>query len=157
MPGSLPSIKDALNGVQERKEQEEGSDPYDQPALLKNPFGQEDLLRHWEAYAESIKEMKPRMANSLKHHLPQLGDALQIELVLSNTAQLEEFNRDIKQELTAYLVNSLQNNQFKLIPVVEESEKQQNSLYTPEEKYEHMLKKNPELGKLKERFNLDFE
>ena len=97
------------------------------------------------------------MANSLKHHLPSLGDALQIELVLSNSAQLEEFNRDIKAELTAYLEDALQNNQFRLIPVVTEEEAQKNTLYTSEEKYDHMLKKNPDLGKLKERFNLDFE
>ena len=28
---------------------------------------------------------------------------------------------------------------------------------TAEEKFDHMLRKNPSLGKLKERFNLDFE
>jgi DNA polymerase-3 subunit gamma/tau len=97
------------------------------------------------------------MANSLKHHLPVLGDALQIELILSNSQQLEEFNRDIKPDLLAFLEEALQNNQFKLIPVINEEEERQNTLYTPEEKFEHMKKKNPELGKLKERFNLDFE
>ena len=97
------------------------------------------------------------MANSLKHHLPKLGDALQIELVLSNSAQLEEFQRDIKPELSLYLEKALQNNQFKILPVIAETEEQQNTLYTSEEKFDHMVKKNPELGKLKERFNLDFE
>ena len=97
------------------------------------------------------------MANSLKNHLPLLGDALQIELILSNSALLEEFNRDIKPGLVTYLEEALQNNQFRLLPVVSEDKQQHNALYTSEEKFEHMLKKNPELGKLKERFNLDFE
>jgi hypothetical protein len=40
---------------------------------------------------------------------------------------------------------------------VQEVERNENILYTAEEKYDHMIKKNPNLGKLKERFNLDFE
>jgi len=157
-PGpDLPSIKDALNGVHKRKEEGNGIGNSGEAAVLSAPFNQEDLLRHWDAYTESIKNEKPRMASSLKHHLPQLGDALQIELVLSNSAQLEEFQRDIKPELLLYLEKSLKNNQFKIIPVIAEVEEQQNTLYTSEEKFDHMLKKNPELGKLKERFNLDFE
>ncbi len=155
--GHLLSIKDALNGVQEGKKKEKAEDSAVERKVLSEAFGQEDLIRHWVAFTESILVQKPRMANSLKHHLPSLGDALQIELVLSNTAQLEEFNRDIKPLLTEYLENALQNNQFRLLPTVAEEEKAQNTLYTPEEKYKHMLKKNPELGKLKERFNLDFE
>jgi DNA polymerase-3 subunit gamma/tau len=157
-PGSLPSIKDALNGVEKGKaaEQEEDTEKGEVP-ILSAPFSQEDLISSWHAYTESIRESRPRMANSLRHHLPTLGDALQIELVLSNSAQLEEFNRDIKPELVNYLEKNLQNNQFRLLPVVSEDEVRQNTLYTSEEKYEHMLKKNPELGKLKERFNLDFE
>jgi len=155
-PG-LPSIKDALNGVHKKKEEENGIGNSGEVAVLSAPFNQEDLLRHWDAYTESIKNEKPRMANSLKHHLPRLGDALQIELVLSNSAQLEEFQSDIKPELLVYLEKALQNNQFKILPVIAETEEQQNTLYTSEEKFDHMVKKNPELGKLKERFNLDFE
>ncbi len=156
-PGTLPSIKDALNGVHKRKGQEEGGSAPREVPVLSDPFSQEDLLKHWSAYTDSIREGKPRMYNSLKHHLPTLGDALQIEVVLSNSAQLEEFIRDIKPELVSYLGKALQNNQFKLLPVISEEEELKNTLYTPEEKYDHMLKKNPDLGKLKERFNLDFE
>ena len=155
-PGDLPSIKDAINGVHKRKADDKDEEEKEIPVLT-NPFHQDDLIKHWHAFTDSIKDEKPRMANSLKHHLPSLGDALQIELELSNSAQLEEFIRDIKPDLTGYLEKALQNNQFKLLPVVSEEEEQKNTLYTSKEKYDHMLKKNPELGKLKERFNLDFE
>jgi DNA polymerase-3 subunit gamma/tau len=157
-PGSLPSIKDALNGVHKEKGGDRENDSgKKEAAVMSAPFSQEDLISSWNAYTESIRDSRPRMANSLRHHPPTLGDALQIELVLSNSAQLEEFNRDIKPELVIYLEKALQNNQFRLLPVVSEDEARQKTLYTSEEKYEHMLKKNPELGKLKERFNLDFE
>lgn len=158
VPGDLPSIKDALNGVDLTRKPDVPDGATAQAPVLSRPFSQEDLIRHWLAYADSIMGTRPRMANSLKHHLPALGDALQIELVLSNSAQLEEFNRDIKPHLVPYLEKALENNRFKLLPVIPESEEpEQSSLYTPEEKYDHMLKKNPDLGKLKERFNLDFE
>ncbi len=97
------------------------------------------------------------MSSSLKHHLPSLGDVMQIEVIFSNSSQIEEFNRDIKQDLVSYLEGALQNTQFKIIPVVQQVESNENILYTSEEKYDHMVKKNPTLGKLKERFNLDFE
>lgn len=156
-PGTLPSIKDALNGVHKRKSHEEAGGGTGEVPVLSNPFSQEDLLEHWNAYTDSIKKDKPRMANSLKHNLPKLGDALQIEVVFSNSAELEEFNQDIKSRLVSFLETALQNNQFKVLPVISEVEEQRTTLYTSEEKYDHMIKKNPELGKLKERFNLDFE
>lgn len=156
IPGKMLSIKDAINGVQHKQENESEGLKVEKP-ILSASFSEEDLLKNWESFTESIKEEKPRMANSLKHHLPKLGDALQIELELSNSAQLEEFNRDIKPRLLAFLENALQNNQFKIFPVISTEEEKQNTLYTSEEKFDHMLKKNPELGKLKERFNLDFE
>lgn len=155
--GSVPSIKDALNGKSSTgKEQDTGADQTIRP-VLSNPFTQDDLLEKWNNYADQIKEDKPRMSSSLKHHLPFLGDALQIEVVLSNSAQFEEFNRDIKPGLVSYLENTLQNTQFRIIPVILEEERNENTLYTSEEKFDHMIKKNPDLGKLKERFNLDFE
>jgi DNA polymerase-3 subunit gamma/tau len=78
-------------------------------------------------------------------------------VVFSNSSQIEDFNRDIKQDLVSFLEDALQNTLFKIIPVIQETESNENILYTSEEKYDHMIKKNPILGKLKERFNLDFE
>ena len=157
IPGTVPSIKDALNGVS-RTGKEEGKDTGRTiRQVLSSAFTQDDLLEKWTEYADHIKEDKPRMSSSLKHHLPSLGDALQIEVIFSNSSQIEEFNRDIKHDLVSYLEDTLQNTQFRIIPVVQEVEGNENLLYTSEEKYDHMIKKNPNLGKLKERFNLDFE
>jgi len=33
----------------------------------------------------------------------------------------------------------------------------ETKLFTPEEKYKHMLSKNEDLGKLRQEFNLDFD
>ena len=157
LTGTVPSIKDALNGVGRTVKEEEIDASRTIRQVLSRAFTQDDLFEKWNEYADQIKEDKPRMSSSLKHHLPSLGDALQIEVIFSNSSQIEEFNRDIKHDLVSYLEDTLQNTQFKIIPVVQEVEGNDNLLYTSEEKYDHMIKKNPNLGKLKERFNLDFE
>ncbi len=156
-PGTLHSIKDALNGIGKSGDEEGKDNGRRIRQVLSNPFTQDDLLEKWNEYADQIKEEKPRMSSSLKHHLPSLGDALQIEVIFSNSSQIEDFNRDIKQDLVVHLEDALRNTQFKIIPVVQEEERNENILYTAEEKFDHMIKKNPALGKLKERFNLDFE
>ena len=157
IPGTVPSIKDALNGVGKTTKEDGKNAGGTIRQVLSNVFTQDELLEKWNEYADQIKEDRPRMSSSLKHHLPSLGDALQIEVSFSNSSQIEEFNRDIKQVLISYLEDALQNTQFKIITVVQEVEGNDNILYTSEEKYDHMIKKNPNLGKLKERFNLDFE
>ena len=157
IPGTVPSIKDALNGVSRTGKEESKEAGGTIRQVLSNAFTQDDLLEKWNEYADQIREERPRMSSSLKHHIPTLGDALQIEVIFSNSSQIEEFNRDIKQDLVCYLEDALQNTQFKIIPVVQEVDSNENILYTSEEKYDHMIKKNPNLGKLKERFNLDFE
>jgi DNA polymerase-3 subunit gamma/tau len=156
-PANVPSIRNALNGTgKPLDDKSKGHDPAIRQ-VLSEPFTQDALLEQWNAYAHRIRDEKPRMSSSLKNHLPSLGDALQIEVTFSNSSQIEEFNRDIKQDLVSYLEEALQNTQFKIIPVLQEEEHNENLLYTAEEKYDHMIKKNPNLGKLKERFNLDFE
>jgi DNA polymerase III subunit gamma/tau len=157
-PGRMLSIKDALNGVESPKDKVDNKQS-EEPAREKksSPFTFEELLDQWNAYAEKIRDEKPRMASSLKHHLPSIKDELRIEVALSNSTQFDQFNREIKPGLVTFLESSLNNNQFTIEPVVLETEEKQNSLYTSEEKFEHMVKKNPNLGKLKERFNLDFE
>jgi DNA polymerase-3 subunit gamma/tau len=157
IPGNVLSIRDVLNGTGRSSKEAGPAEGRTIRQVLSASFTQEDLLEKWNEYAHLIREEKPRMSSSLKHHLPTLGDALQIEVFFSNTSQIEEFNRDIKQDLVRYLEEALQNTQFRIIPVVMEEEGSGNMLYTAEEKYDHMIRKNPNLGKLKERFNLDFE
>ena len=43
--------------------------------------------------------------------------------------------------------------------LTEVAEKSQNGkrIYTEQDKLEYLVKKNPELGKMKSRFNLDFD
>ncbi len=158
IPGTTPSIKNALNGIG-RQEKDTGPDKTlkQEKPVMSDPFTQEDLADQWVRYAEKIRTEKPRMASSLKHHMPLLKEDQTIEVILSNSAQFQQFDREIKPDLINFLESSLHNNQFRIVPILAEEEEKHNNLYTAEEKFNHMLRKNPSLGKLKERFNLDFD
>jgi DNA polymerase III subunit gamma/tau len=119
-------------------------------------FNLDQLSNAYSRFVESIKEEKPRMFNSLNTQHPQLSGRSLVKLTMSNSTQEEDFNKNIRIDLLRFLSNELQNDTITIEIQVEESQ-QQSMLYTSEEKFKHMLEKNPNLGKLKQKWNLDFE
>ncbi len=155
------SIKDALNGLH-KANNGGGESQYttpDQPTEIssKKPFDTDTLISKWQIFAESIKSEKPRLSSTLKTQLPVLGDNFMIEVEMDNLAQKEDFDRAIKADLLDYLRKELLNDTIEINAYVVEEENNKNSLYTDEEKFNHLNQINPNLGKLKQQFNLDFE
>lgn len=158
---AITSIKNALNGLQ--KTENGGEDNgYQSPApsskkINKNPFDTDTLISKWQIFADSIKSEKPRLSSSLKTQLPVLGGNFLIEVEMDNLAQKEDFDRAIKADLLEYLRKELLNDTIEINAFVVEEENSKNSLYTDDEKFDHLNQINPNLGKLKQQFNLDFE
>jgi DNA polymerase-3 subunit gamma/tau len=155
---SVYSIREALHGNNTRKNETEDSDGYNDTDKNINDksFSLKELTRVWNDFAEEIRKARPRMYNTLKSHLPEIQEEYEILLILDNNDQKDEFQKDIKQDILVFLREKLKNNMI-LINTSVKTDDEQVKLYTSEEKYEHMLKKNPDLGKLKQDFNLDFE
>jgi DNA polymerase-3 subunit gamma/tau len=124
--------------------------------LRENSFTAEQLSNAYIRFVESIKKKKPRMYSSLNSQMPQLSDNNVIRLSMNNTAQEEDFNQNIKNDLLQYLRNELQNDTL-TIEILAQEHQQQSVLYTSEEKFKYMSSKNPALEKLKKEWNLDFE
>ncbi len=156
-PSSTYSIRDALMGNENNQVHPKQATDSDQEDVITQSFDKEDLIKSWIGFAEKIKKIKPRMYGTLKNQMPKLNQDFTVEIILSNKAQLDDFKKEIKQELEEYLRNSLKNNQVILSARIQKETKKEKPLYTAEEKYEHMNKKNPSLGKLKQTFDLDFE
>jgi DNA polymerase-3 subunit gamma/tau len=159
MPSQSRSIRDALNGNNVVPVKPEITDDIieDENEIVSDYFANDELMDAWNEFAEKIKTDRPRMYNTMKGHLPVKKDDHGIELVLDNTAQQEEFLRDIKQDLLDYLKEKLNNQLISLTSSVKSEKEKQSRLYTSQEKFEHMLKKNPDLGKLRQEFNLDLD
>ena len=153
------SIRDALNGNDSPAVDPDipVDAPEDEIEIVSDYFTDEELLTAWNEFAENIKTDKPRMYNTLKGHLPERKDNQNIDLVLDNTIQQDEFQRDIRQDLLDYLKEKLNNELISLTSSVKTEKGKQPRLYTAQEKFDYMLKKNPDLGKLKQEFNLDLD
>lgn len=159
--GNTISIKDAMKGTltsQVEEIQEEESMTGDDDALIVHEdtedFTEKDLTDQWKKFANQIKDKRPRLYNTLLTNKPVINSQTNISFEISNNLQQEALNK-IKPELLNHLRLTLNSNLQLELSVNETL--QESRLYLPEDKYEHMLKKNPNLAVFRQKFNLDFE
>ncbi len=105
-----------------------------------------------------MREEKPRMAVTLKSVQPLLTGIAVISIKLNNRDQLEDFNSSTKTELEKYLRSELQNDLITIeAELLEPAGPAQVRLYTSEEKFKYLSKKNPVLSKFRQNLNLELE
>lgn len=85
----------------------------------------------------------------------KLLDGFHVELYLSSSLEVNVLER-AEQEFVKYIRTALKNGGFKLKAVIKEVEAK-DKLYTDRDKFEFMVKQNPNLQKLKDELGLDFE
>jgi DNA polymerase-3 subunit gamma/tau len=153
------SIREAMGSNEKSDEEDELTDDIsdEQIPIVSDYFTDEELVAAWNEYAEKIKTDRPRMYNAMKGHSPLRKDDQIIEIVFDNVIQQDEFNENVRQDLIIYLKEKLNNELISLTSTVKVEAEKKARLYTSEEKFNYLVKKNPDLGKLKQEFNLDFE
>ncbi len=162
--GTGISIKDALNGnlnsTPDNAQHEDKKAEDDSPILSEagdENFDSAMLQKAWEKYALKIKEEKPRLYTTLSTRKPLLKDDFQVLVSFHNTDQKENFINNVKQYLLNFLKKELGNSKITIETFLKESDTETKKLYTPEDKFRYLNKKNPGLGRLKQEFNLDFD
>lgn len=133
---------------------EEVESKIDHSGLPQEYFSEHELKEVWKAYLEKI-EHKKSIYNTLSRHQPKLLDQFKIELILDNKTQ-EGYLHGGRADLMAYLRTELKNFKIELITKITEKE-EVRTLYTPEEKYQHMVEKNPILAEFRRKLDLDLE
>lgn len=119
-----------------------------------NVFSQEDLLRCWDGYADTI-DKKVYLKNTMINCKPVLQDNFYFEVAVHNPGQQDELSNNCI-ELLSYLRTQLKNTRIQMkVRIIESNEK--HLAFTSTEKFEHLLKINPVLGKLKDEFNLTLD
>ncbi len=151
---SSPSVTDALNGKLPGEKQLSAKE---QHALYTNteeaePFTQEQLNKKWKEFLDQ-KSDRPILTATLSE-IPKLSNDYKLKVSIENSVQ-EDVVRNFKPELISYLRKELRNSKIDLITKIE-TKKRKRIVYTDSEKFQEMLKKNPELDELKNRFKLDF-
>lgn len=118
----------------------------------KEEFTIEELKVKWDTFLKRLDD-RPNLQSTLSE-LPVLKENFQLELEIENTIQ-EDLISSIKPELVSWLRIELKNSLIQLTTVITEKVKGR-LIYSDAEKYDELLKKNPSLALLRQKFNLDF-
>jgi DNA polymerase-3 subunit gamma/tau len=140
--------------VSESEEEEENVE--DLSKKPRTPFTEEQLKGKWRSYCYQIeKEGKAGLAATLTKHPVIIKDDFKLELVLDNEIQETELN-STKANLLSFLRKELNNYAIDLISVMNKNIVETKHL-TNKDKFMQMVEKNPVLGQLRERLDLDIE
>ncbi len=149
-----PSIKEAIAGKFDdekitAKEQHEIYTKADE----EEDFTSEDLQVKWDEYVNRLSD-RPNLQSTLSD-VPEIEQDFRLVLKIANSVQ-DNLIDQIKPELVSFLRRELKNSKIQLVTRISETSKEK-LIYSDSEKYAEMIKKNPELDLLKQKFNLDFE
>ena len=148
-----PSIKDALQGkFQGEKISSKVQHHLYTQADENEQFTIEDLKTKWEQFLSRLED-RPNLKSTLST-VPEIKEDFQLQLEIDNRIQNDIINT-IKPELVSWLRKELHNSKIQLVTKITKKVKGR-LIYTDTEKFEEMVKKNPELALLKQKFKLDF-
>lgn len=117
----------------------------------------EMIQKAWKAYAASIEKSHPRIYTTLSQQVPRLTEKGIIRISLATEAQRENFIHRIKPELTRYFQRTIADVPYVFETDLIDSETTVKKVYTDQDKLDYLISKNPDLEKMKTRFNLDFD
>jgi DNA polymerase III, subunit gamma and tau len=122
-----------------------------QTEVLNSPFTQDDLSKQWISFADQTGE-KVYLKNTITNCKPVLKDDSNFEVVVYNPGQQQELMNST--DLLSYLRRQLHNTKIQMQVRLAEASEREHQIYTTEEKFEYLAKKNPLILKLKEDYDL---
>ena len=120
-------------------------------------FSQEDLNEKWVQYANEKENVgKHNLLSVLRDKKAILKENFNVCITLDNKVQEEVLN-DEKTKLLGYLKTQLENDSISLTVDVTPLKEEEMKAYTAEDKFKKMVKKNPDLLNLKDKFDLEID
>jgi DNA polymerase-3 subunit gamma/tau len=156
------SIKNSLKGTSSVKIPEDEPVPVTEQVEQRDeekpdPTDPDALIRAWNDYAVSMEKRKPRIYSTLVNNRPVVRGDGAVMVLLNSEAQRDNFIKNIKSDLVEYIRGATGLSSVEILTEVSENEQTEKKIYTEQDKLEFLVNKNPDLGKLKSRFNLDFD
>jgi hypothetical protein len=158
------SIKGVLKGqprhVPVADEEISENDQVDKAAVAppeKIEVTEEMIQQAWKAYAASIEKSRPRIYMTLSQQVPRLTEKGIIRISLATEAQRENFIHRIKPDLTRFFQKTIADVAYVFETDLIDNETTVKKVYTDQDKLDYLISKNPDLEKMKSRFNLDFD
>jgi DNA polymerase III subunit gamma/tau len=154
------SLKAAMTEMETANEQPKVAKEEEDPSEVvsqegpQSVFNEHELKMAIEVYVKQ-RHVKTAVRSMLMAQVPTILDKNTLEIELDNNIQLGFF-KDEQKELVPYLREKLNNFALRFEIKMVES-KQIKKLYLPEEKFQHMVEKNPSLLYLRQKLNTDLE
>jgi hypothetical protein len=118
------------------------------------PFQIADIQEAWKEFASVRRKTGKAQEQHIFVQPYQLNeDGITLTLDLNNSLQMDILE-EIKSDLVQYLRNKLQNDMIQL-EVKLQKENNKKMLYTNQEKFNHMVEKNPLVADLQNKLGLD--
>lgn len=151
------SISQTLEGKNPlaAKEGDEEEEDLDAPVVGKpqDAFDGEQLQKVWQLFLEKAKADRQRVTLATLSDKPLTVDGPKVTLTLDNNIQEQSFEA-IKRDLLYFLREKLNNYALNIaVQIVEGTQKLEP--YSPQEKYQYLLEKNPLLEQLRTDLNLE--
>jgi DNA polymerase-3 subunit gamma/tau len=154
---SLTAMMEEMASENEPTKPAAESGESDIPAAAEGPqnvYTEHELKLALEEYTNQ-RHVKTAIRSMLQAQVPKILDKNTLEITVDNNIQQGYFN-DEQKDLVPWLRKKLDN--FALRFEVKMAENvQTKKLYLPEEKFKHMVEKNPNLLYLREKLNTDLE
>jgi DNA polymerase-3 subunit gamma/tau len=143
----------SLKSLEKKEENNTISNSIDPEVNLEeNPYTEADIIALWEKYSEMMeKKGRFNIASILRIDKPKLLENT-IKLTLPNSINKVELGIE-KKEILDFIRKNLKNNNV-FIDLIVDEKIEEKLVYTDKDKYDLMKKKNPNLEKLKNSFNL---
>ncbi len=121
-----------------------------------SPESLSDLEKNWQEIAESLKDDGPRINSVMQNAQPKQIDDNTIQIDITAEIQKDLFAK-FDEKIIRVLQRRMKNNELKFKFNLVESEVESKRPLTDVEKYQELMKRNPVLEKLREKFNLDLK
>ena len=151
-----PSIKDALSDkLKEEKEEYAAAKLNDSSGQqLNEPFTKDQFEVKWHEYLRRLND-RPALKAALSK-IPEIVNEHQLKLEISNSMQNEEISK-IKPDMIPFLRKELKNDNIELITDIVNKEGTDKRAYSEREKFQEMIKKNPNISLLAQKFGLSLD
>ena len=146
-PRTVRSSISIMGSMEQATKKEEGPEE-----TWNNPFTQAQLETVWADFVEKHRSVSPSFAASIGKYEPTLGANFEIHFPVDNL--LFEHETESMAALKTHLKNTLHNNQYKLIPKVQEKPAEIDA-YTDKDKFEKMAQANPMLRMMQAELKLE--
>lgn len=146
-PRTVRSSISIMGSMEQAAKKDEGPEE-----TWNNPFTQAQLETVWADFVEKHRNVSPSFAASIGKYKPTLGANFEIHFPVDN--MLFERETDSMVALKTHLKNTLHNNQYKLIPEVQEKPAEIDA-YTDKDKFEKMAQTNPMLRMMQTELKLE--